>query len=186
MNDEMSEKEIEKDSANESESKPKKTEVDLGCVTLMIVGIIIILIGSIIGPGMIGSKRSAIENRCKLTLRALGSTMLAYTDLNDGDYGTWDELANRGFIQEGYTPESIIDYFNLIVFDVEKSVRDDDGGIIKESTFTIVAIPDNRRNRLRTFAIGDDQTPRVWVGDEKRWTTQNVDLHDIELWEPLR
>lgn len=131
-------------------------------------------------------RRSAWENRSKLTLRALGSSELAFAKENDNEFGTWDEMTKAEFIQIGYSRTNMIDNYSLIVFEISKSTRDDDNNILVPSTFTMIAIPRSQKNRLRTFAFGDDQTPRIWVGSKDAFDPENIALRDIKLWEPLR
>jgi hypothetical protein len=50
------------------------------------------------------AKEKQINDTCKLTLRALGSTQMAYQELNShSDFGTYLALENTGFIEKGYT-----------------------------------------------------------------------------------
>jgi hypothetical protein len=126
------------------------------------------------------------ENHAKLTLRSLGSSQLAFADAYDGNYGTWEELQQKEFIQKGYTRTNIIDNYSLVAFDRAKMVKDKEGKVLVPSSFTMIALPRSQKNKLRTFALGDDQTPRVWVGDASSFDPLNARLHDFELWEPLR
>lgn len=135
---------------------------------------------------MVEGRSKSYENRCKLTLRALGSSQLAYQDSTLlKTYGTWDELVETNYLQSGYTHSNIIDNYNLVVFRRTKPVYKD-GTLVSPSTFEIIAIPTTKRNRLRTFAITDEQTPLVWVGRSSEFSTDNPDFSNIELWEPLR
>ncbi|MEO7994092.1 MAG: hypothetical protein ABI743_06805, partial [bacterium] len=53
---------------------------------------------------MQGDFMQTVENRAKLTLRALGSSQLAYQDGNrDHHYGGWGDLLSSNYIQQGYT-----------------------------------------------------------------------------------
>ncbi len=149
--------------------------------------LIIYIIAAIIIPQFLNNGGGAWENRCKLTLRALGTAQQTFLDGNpDKSYGTWEELIEAYCIPEGYNRTNMIDNYSIVVFIVHKSTLDENGNSNLDSSFSIVAIPRSQRNRLRTFAIGHDQTPRVWVGKSEDWTTENVSLHNIELWEPLR
>ena len=124
------------------------------------------------------------ENRCKLTLRALGSTQLAFADMNSGEFGTWDDLMKQEYIQKGYDQSTIIDNYKIVVFNVQKSVKDEDGKIISPADFLIVAVPDDIKYELRTFAIGTDQTPRVWIGDSADFDIAKIDMTNPNQWEP--
>ena len=154
---------------------------------LLVVASIIAIIAAIAIPQLLNARRSAWENRCKLTLRALGSSQLAYMDGNiDKNYGSWQAMTDADYIQEGYTRSNIIDNYSVHIFNVVRSLEI--GGVsASDSSFTIVATPRSDRNKLRTFALGEDQTPRVWVGDDSLWDdTTMIQLNNIEYWEPLR
>ena len=144
---------------------------------------------SIFTPSLLNSRRSTWENQCKITLRSLGSTQLAYHYNNARlSYGSWEDLTNPTdpYITPEYTKGNIIDNYEIILFEVKPSTLDKYSKSKNDSTFTIIAIPKSQRNRLRTFGIGEDQTPRVWVGEESIWEKGKASLHDINLWEPLR
>jgi len=135
--------------------------------------------------------REELENRCKLTLRALGSTELAYQDQNlAGNYGTWAALTNPDpklrYIQEGYTRSNIIEFYSIVVFNVTSSSVRPDGRSNNDSTFSIVAFPYTASYPLRTFAIDNTQTPFVWIGHESEWSFTNINLRDPKLWEAMR
>lgn len=153
----------------------------VGSVTL------ILSIAAFIIPQILGARRTAWANRCKLTLRTLGSSQVKFKDENpENNYGTWEEMYEDDYIQEGYNRRNMIDNYSIAVFSVQKSTLDEKGNSNLDSSFTIAAIPRIKRKDLRTFALGDDQTPCVWVGKSEEWTTENVTLHNIDLWEPLR
>lgn len=138
-------------------------------------------------------KKDARETRCILTLRALGSTQLAYMDGNFAkNYGTWQALADNDYIQEGYNRSNIIDNYSICVFQTTTSWKKSNHGKTYPSTFTIVAIPRSQKNRLRTFGIGDDQTPRVFVGDSSTFESRlsshpsAIWFANTDMWEPIR
>ena len=153
----------------------------LACLLLSLISYLIK------APTIIHVRNASHENVCKLTLKALGCSLKAFRDDQvDKNFGTWEELVEEEYIIEGYTTENIIDKYTIVVFDVKKSTLDEEGNSINDSTFTMVAVPRNQKNRLRTFALSDDQTPRVWVGNADEWSTEDVQLHNIDMWEPLR
>jgi len=141
----------------------------------------------------LGESRSAnitnndMEMNCILTLRALASTELAYQGHNrNRNYGTWRSLVENNYIQRGITRESIIDYYSICVFSINKSWNVS-GVSMGNSSFTIIAVPRRKDFDLRTFGIDQRQTPRVWIGRnislrELAWMSVNSDL----LWQPMR
>ena len=68
--------------------------------------------------------------------------------------------------------------YSIILFDVNKNK--------KTPSFTIIAIPRTQQNKLRTFAINDDENPRVWIGPMEKWEKYKTSLHEIKYWESLR
>jgi hypothetical protein len=130
------------------------------------------------------------ENDCVSTLRALGSCQLAYADSRiEKNYGTWDSLTKTGYVDPVYTRSNIIENYSIAVFSV--GLRSGHGSFT-DSTFTIVAIPLSQKHGLRTFGLGDDQTPVVFIGGSHDFETyfsrglSMIDLGNLELWEPLR
>jgi len=109
-------------------------------------------------------QRKAWENRARLTLRALGSSQLAYQDQNLAkNYGSWDNMIEPDYIQRGYSRGNMIDNYSLAVFFADNSASSKARNHFSNSdaSFTVVAVPLNQRNKLRTFSICDDQTVRV-------------------------
>ncbi|MCD6216247.1 hypothetical protein J7L05_00120 [bacterium] len=185
--------------------------------SIVISGITLILgciILAIVIPQTLSFSREAWENRCKLTLRALGSSQTAFAEKNNGNYGNWLELTDADYIQEGYNRTNMIDNYSITVFEIKKATLCDLAEGTTKSSFTIIAVPRSGRSsvnkypiyfsprkdfpgvnvlfrnrpgyHLRTFAICEDQTPRCWIGIDSKWTTENISLRNKELWEPLR
>jgi internalin A len=124
-----------------------------------------------------------IENKCICTLLALGSSekALKRTTANR-NYGDIDEMLKEGFIQEGYDENSLIDDYTLAVFNAEPS-RTLPDGTIEESTFIIIAVPNDRNSGLRIFAIDQEQTICEWHGDIVDWTIENTNLDNEKHWK---
>lgn len=160
---------------------------------LLVVASIIAIIAAIAIPQLLNARRSAWENRAKLTLRAIGSSQLAYSDQNlKKDYGTWGAMQTAEYIQQGYTRTNVIDNYSIIMFRVQTSTLDPNNPnyTASDSTFTIVCVPRSQKQKLRTFALGDDQTPRVYVGLAADFgtaiTNDSISLNTLINWEPLR
>jgi hypothetical protein len=136
-------------------------------------------------PSLVNAPRAAFENRSKLMLRALGAAQTTFAESNIGNYGTWQELIDQDFIEDGYTRDNIIEEYIITTFMVDNP-SESERALGESSSFTITAKPKRTRNKLRTFGFGDDQIPYLFVGSAEDWSTENVSLHNIELWEPLR
>lgn len=118
-----------------------------------------------------------------LTLRALGSSELAFQDENpEKNFGTWDQMWESEYIQQGYTTENIIDDYKIVVFEITPSEKNEAGEIIKEATFKIVAVPLDPSSGLEIYAIDESQIPKVWIGDDSQWDINNIDLKNQDQW----
>jgi hypothetical protein len=140
-------------------------------------------------PALLDARRTDWAGRCKLTLKAIAATELAYQEKNaNNDYGTWVALNNTNppLIPANYTKSNIIDCYSIAIFKVKPSTLDPKGNSNNDSTFTIIAIPRSTRNKLVTFAIGEDQIPKLWHGDSSRWDIDKYSLYDKSIWKPLR
>lgn len=130
------------------------------------------------------AQRKALENRAKLTLRALGSSQLAYQDSNlEKNYGSYQDMLDTEYIQQGYTRENLIDEYTIVVFYSGAS------GTTRGEGFQLIAAPKDPNSNLRTFGICDDQTIRVApegtviIPNEGNSVPQGPAPCD---WEPLR
>ncbi|MCG3150908.1 MAG: hypothetical protein GEEBNDBF_00174 [bacterium] len=136
------------------------------------------------------SRRETLENRAKLTLRALGSSQLAYQDQNlNRHYGSYAALVAHDYIQHGYTRRNLINLYSLAVF-YASPARMVNGQLGEPSRFTIVALPQAPGLGLRTFSISEDQTVRVATDFSLNIVPNrgnNVPTgDDPRHWEPLR
>ncbi|MEO7994093.1 MAG: hypothetical protein ABI743_06810 [bacterium] len=101
------------------------------------------------------------EQAAVLQLRALGSVQMAYQGTNRmREYGSYDNLFNNQLLPRGVTRTNLIENYSLAVFFAQQP------NVINnysahDARFTITAIPRSQKNRLRTFAICDDQTVRA-------------------------
>lgn len=160
---------------------------------LLVVAAIIAIIAAIAIPQLLIARRSAWENRAKLSLRALGSSQMAYQDQNQRKaFATCHCLTETGYMQVGYNRTNMIENFSIAVWDCSPPTIV--GGVTaSDATFTLVAVPRNNRNKLRTFAICDDQTLRV-ATDYLLDVPANAEgqpvvptaNYDPCSWEPLR
>jgi hypothetical protein len=156
---------------------------------LKIFGLALVLVVTLIVIygcwNLLEARRSAWENRCKITLRSLGSAQLSFFYGHNEEYGTWDELMKEDFVQKGDDQLNYIDNYEIMVFDVQKSIKNS-YGTVTESSFTIVAVPRNPRNGLRTFALGTAQSLRHWVGKSEEFDIAHMGLENPSHWEPLK
>lgn len=160
---------------------------------LLVVASIIAIIAAIAIPQLLNARRSAWENRAKLSLRALGSSQLAYADqtLMKG-YASCGNMCEVGYVQRGFSRNNLIANYSISVWSCTPPTTTS-GVSAVDSTFTLVATPRNNRNKLRTFSICDDQTLRV-ATDYMLDINPNPDgqqalitpNYDPCSWEPMR
>lgn len=167
-------------------SRPLKNDIGFTLLELLIIASIIAIIAALAIPQLLNARRSAWENRCKLTLRAIGSAELAYFDATiENTYGTFEAMLSTQLVQPGYSRSSLIDNYSIMLWDVDPPTMTFGGLPAYDSSFTIIAIPRSQRNKLRTFGICDDQTLRVFVGRMENFEN-TFGLKDPKRWEPLR
>lgn len=124
-----------------------------------------------------------IENKCICTLLALGSSEEALKRSNNkGNYGSIEEMTKEEFIQEGYDENNLIDDYTIAVFNAEPSKVLQDG-TIEESTFLIIAVPNDKDSGLRIFAIDQEQMICEWLGDSVDWAIENTNLDNEKHWK---
>jgi len=127
---------------------------------------------------------SSVNDRTIRTLRLLGSAQLAYQwDTNLKKYGSFQAVANGGYLPKWYRPGKIIDHYSITwrvqneapVYSFERSITN--------NRFTIIArpiVPKYYWQVLRTFAITEDQTVRVYDPDN-----EEHDLKNPRSWDPI-
>lgn len=123
--------------------------LDLGLIALLI---------AVYPRAMVPRPPGDRERVAVAALRALGSAQLSYQDSNlDKVYGRFELLQAEDYVPPEATAETWIPQYRISQFDVQHytGFGCGDGG------FTIVATPDSRWMRLRTFSVCDDQTIRV-------------------------
>ena len=144
-------------------------------------------------PASLDSRAGAWEHMAIFKLRALGSAELAYEGMNKcRDYGTLNNLLSTNLVPLGISRGNAIDAYSIAVFfPMRSSVVN--GLPAYDSSFTIVAIPRNQRNHLRTFAICTDQVVRVATEVSDQVPEQYNDSAPPKVrgssptnWEPLR
>lgn len=166
--------------------KPLHNNHGFTLLELLIIAAIVAIIAAIAIPQLLKARRSAWENRCKLTMRAIGSAQLAYFESTiEGTYGTFEALMSTQLLQPGYSRSTMIDNYSIMLWDVDPPTMSFGGLPAYDSTFTIIAVPRSQRNRLRTFGICDDQTLRVYVG-RPEFFDNSFGLKNPQLWSTLR
>lgn len=166
--------------------KPEKNELGFTLLELLIIASIIGIIVAIAIPQLLNARRSAWENRCKLTLRSLGTAELTYIETTrENTYGTFKALLDTEEISRGYNRTNLIDNYSLIVFDADPPTMSFYGAPAYDSTFTIIALPRNQKNRLRTFGINTTQIPYVYVGAATDFPF-SYGMRNMDLWDALR
>lgn len=149
--------------------------------------LVFLIAGAIFIPQLLSAGKSKGENRCKIYLRHLGTCELDFIEKDEkNNYGTFVELQQLGFIDKKYTRDNYIEKYDIVTFNVADNIWIEERKEGKDSTFTIVAIPDNPKNKLRTFAIGDHQMILVWTGDDSEFDKNKIDLNNQKQWESLR
>lgn len=167
----------------------RHSEKGFTLLELLIIAVIIGIIAAIAIPQLLNARRSAWENRCKLTLRSVGTAQISYYNTTqEHTYGTFDTLLNSDYLQSGYTRSSIIDNYSIIVFDVDPPTMTFGGLPAYDSTFTVIAIPKSQKNRLRTFGMNTDQTLRIYAGKDSDFVNSfgNSSFNSPNIWETLR
>lgn len=165
---------------------PCHNERGFTLLELVIIAAIIAIIVAIAIPQLLNARRSAWENRCKITLRSLGSAQLTYIETTrKNTYGTFEALQETEYISQGYTRVTIIDNYSLFLFDVDPPTMTFGDLPAYDSTFTIIAIPRSQRNKLRTFGINDKQALRVYTGRKEEFSADDG-LENANRWQPLR
>ena len=139
-------------------------------------------------PQILNARRSAWESRAKATLRAYGSTQLAFQNTTeDYHYGTWEELKEAEYIADGYSKKNIIDNYILWTSVDDAPYYDSNTDTHYHATFTVVAFPrDNRPGYLSTFAIREDQVVREYdpsTPNVSAWGS--ADDFGAKSWEPI-
>lgn len=125
------------------------------------------------------------NSRVRGGLRSLGNTQWAFRGWNvNHHYGTFEDLKNAMYISDGYTPENMIENYDMTwdVSNVSTAVGEEiPYGVI--STYTIIAMPDQFPERstrcLHTFAITEDQVMRVYN------PRNDNDLLSVKTWDPV-
>lgn len=167
----------------------RHSEKGFTLLELIIIATIIAIIAAIAIPQLLNARRSAWENRCKLTLRAIGSAQISYYGSSqEHTYATFDALRDTEYLPSGYTRSSIIDNYSILVFDTDPPTMTFGGLPAYDSTFTVIAVPKSQKNRLRTFGLNTDQTLRVYVGRENDFLNSfgNASFTTPSIWEALR
>ena len=138
---------------------------------------------------LLGARRASPFSRAKGTLRSIGSTQAVFFD-KYGRYGTFHDLLETNYIAEGYTPENMIENFDLTWQVSNLSTVSDESSIgAPMHSFTIVAWPeDTRPGYLLTFGVSEDQIVRVYNPDDKTGGRNQYNGPTdprVQTWDPI-
>jgi hypothetical protein len=164
---------------NKTETPPTKNKKDISreCCWWIAVPVMLVLLFMVSVPQLLCSRRAAWASRAKGTLRSIGSSELAYKSGNRAKrYGSFQALQKSDDIAEGYTLGNMIENYSM-TWEAE-TVSTVEG---EKSTFTVIAWPEERRNRtLLTFAVTEDTLVRVY-------NPKNPDNHpgEVKSWDPI-
>ncbi len=134
------------------------------------------------------------ESRAKGTLRAFGSSQLAYQGTNDDhSFGTCEDLQRSLNIAPGYGRNTMIENYmtEWTAYASEPVIEEEDDGEIEFADrmdvepdehepydrFTIIARP--RDEKYHTYGITEDQVVRVFNPDNGN------DPDDVKTWDPI-
>jgi hypothetical protein len=145
-------------------------------IALILIAIIITVI-----PASMTWPRPAYEQRCKGTLRSIGSSEQAFSgNEGEGMYGSFEELKESQYIAESYTRDNMIDRYSLSWSVHNEVIAPGYGypGII--NTFTIIAYPDTGSPKyLHTFAVTEDQIVRQYTPENDN------EIGSVKTWDPI-
>jgi len=131
-----------------------------------------------------------------------------------GNYANWSELMEYLSHERRNTHEDAIRDYNITLFEVKPRLLNENGEMVTDSSFTIVAEPDfinprvkfipypiyihkhgndtfllfgsEPKYQLRTFAICEDMIPRVWIGKDSDFDIEDINLDNSEQWEIIQ
>ncbi len=117
-------------------------------------------------------------SRAKGTLRSIGSSQLAYRELNDqGQYGSLPALQATLGISDRYNLGNMIENYSMTweAHNISIAV-----GEPLVSQFTVIAYPrDTRYASMATFCITEDQIVRVYLSGK------GYEFESIYHWDPI-
>jgi len=101
---------------------------------------------------------------------------------NDKTFGSWDDITNAYMASKERKLEDFVPGYKIVLFDIKPAVIEGDK-VIKESTITILAVPNEGNENLRTFAITQDMEPLEWIGDYELTDFSSLNLDNDKLWK---
>lgn len=101
---------------------------------------------------------------------------------NDKTFGTWEDITNAYMASKESKLDDFVPRYKVVLFEIKPSVIEG-GKVIKESTITILAVPKEGNENLRTFAMTQDMEPLEWIGDYELTDFSSLSLDNDKEWK---
>lgn len=123
------------------------------------------------------------EQHC---VNSLASFIECSTELkdkrNDKTYGTWNDITDAYMASKEHKLNDYVPRYKVVLFNVKPATMKG-GKVIRESTITILVVPKEKSDNLRTFAITQDMEVLEWIGDYELKDYSSLSLDNSKLWK---